>query len=318
MALIDKNQADKSLNLKTIVWGDLTWVDIVQPTEEAKRYLADNYHFHPMDLDDSLSLRQLSKVEEYPQYLFVIFHLPVYDKVTRISTRRQWCAFVGDRYLITLRPGALKSLDELFRECELNEEARKEYFSYGSGYLLYQILDRALDAYFPVLDKIMSLIDDIEDNVFNEKIEAAEELSVLRRDIITQRRVMFPTRATLVELEKKLKRFSKVDLTIYYSDLMDHMNKICETLDESTDIIEVFKDADYLLSNSRANRGIRSLVIMLAIVLPLIIVFGLYSIYSVVSGGISESSRYVFFVILAITLGITGGVLYLLRRGHLI
>jgi magnesium transporter len=318
VAITDKGQEKKPSNMKSITWGDLTWVDFVQPKEEVTRYLAENYNFNPMDLDDSISLRQLSKVEEYPQYLFVIFHLPVYNKATRISTRKQWSAFVGDKFLITLRPGELESLNELFHECEVSEEARKEYMNQGSGYLLYQILDRALDSYFPVLDKIMSLMDDIEDNVFNERVEAAEELSILRRDIITQRRVMFPTRATLVELEKKLKRFSKIDLTIFYSDLMDHMNKICETLDESTDIIDVFKDADYLLSSYRANRGIRSLVIMLAIVLPLIIIFGLYSIYSLFSGGISENNRYVFFLILAVTFAITGGILYLLRRGHLI
>ena len=54
----------------------------------------------------------------------------------------------------------------MFRECELSEEARQEYLSQGSGYLLYQILDRLLDSYFPVLDKIVSLLADIEDNVF--------------------------------------------------------------------------------------------------------------------------------------------------------
>ena len=149
----------------------------------------------------------------------------------------------------------------------LNEDDRNEYFSQGSGYLLYQILDRALDSYFPVLDKIMNLTDAIEDNVFNVGIEAAQELSSLRRDIITQRRVMFPTRTLLVELEKKIKRFSKIDLTVYFSDLMDHMNKICETLDETTDIIEVYKDADYLLSSYRANRGIRVLEVMLGILI---------------------------------------------------
>ena len=220
-------------------------MNIVQPTKEATNYLTGRYNFHPMDLEDALSLRQLSKIEDYPQYLFVILHLPVYDKKTRVSTRKQWSAFVGDNYLVTLHPTELKSVDDLFRECELDEEVRREYLSQGSGYLLYLILDRALDAYFPILDKILNEMDGIEDTVFSEEVEAGQELSILRRDIITQRRVMFPTRTTLVELEKKLKRFSKIDLTIYFSDLMDHMNKICETLDESTEMIDVFKDADY-------------------------------------------------------------------------
>jgi magnesium transporter len=313
-----KNLKKEQLDLKTITWGDLTWVDIIQPTEDAIKYLAEHYNFHPLDLEDSLSRRQLSKVEEYPQYLFVIFHLPVYDQVKRVSTRKQWSAFVGDRFLITLRPGELKTLDELFRECELSEEARQKYLSQGSGYLLYQMLDRALDSYFPVLDKIMSLMEDIEDSVFNEEVEAAKELSILRRDIITQRRVMFPTRTLLAELGSKLKRFSKVELTIYFSDLMDHMNKICETLDESREVIEVFKDADFLLSGYRANRVTRILAVIFVIGLPLLVVFGLYSMYVILYGNIGKTSPQTFFLLLAIVFIIVGATLYFFRRRHFV
>jgi magnesium transporter len=313
-----KNQEKKLLNLKTVTYGDLIWVDIVQPTKEATEYLAEHYNFHPMDLEDSISPRQLSKIEVYPQYLFIIFHLPVYDKVTRVSTRKQWSAFVGDKFLVSLRPGELTTLDELFRECEISEDTREEYMSHGSGYLLYRILDRAVDSYFPVLNKITSLMEDIEDSVFDEEVEAAEEISILRRDIITQRQVMFPTRALFIELEKKLKRFTNIDLTIYFSDLMDHMNKICENLDEDREVVEVFKDADFILSSYRANRGIRIISVMLAIGLPILVVFGLYGLYSILHGGISKGSPQIFFLLLAIVFVIIGVVLYLFRHRRLI
>ena len=318
MAVSANNPEKKQLNIKTITYGDLTWVDITDPTEDITKYLTEKYNFHPMDIEDALSLRQLSKVEEYPTYLFVIFHLLKYNKTTKVSIRKQWSAFLGDKYLVTLHPVELTALDEFFHECELNEDDRDENFSQGSGYLLYQLLDRALDSYFPILDKIMNLTDAIEDNVFNEGIEAAQELSTLRRDIITQRRVMFPTRTLLVELEKKIKRFSKIDLTVYFSDLMDHMNKICETLDENTDIIEVFKDADYLLSSYRANRGIRVLVVMLAIGLPFAIVFGLYGMYMSFFGAVSKGGPGIYIALLAVTVVFSGAVIYFLRRKHLI
>ena len=104
MANVQRLADDKQLNIKTITWGNLTWIDIVQPTESAKKYLAEHYNFHPMDLEDMLSRRQLSKAVEYAQYLFVVYHIPVFDKVTKVSTKRQWSAFVGDKYLVTLHP----------------------------------------------------------------------------------------------------------------------------------------------------------------------------------------------------------------------
>jgi len=318
MVTSQKNLEEKQLNLKITTWGDLTWVDIVEPTEEAKKYLAEHYNFNPLDLDDCFSLRQLSKVDEYQQYLFVVFHLPVYNKATRVSTTRQWSAFVGDKFLVTLRPGILVALDELRRECEFSDEVKKEYLSQGSGYLLYLILDRAVDSYFPVLDKILSLLQDVEDSVFEEGVEAAKEVSILRRDIITQRRIMFPTRTLLAELENKLKRFSKPDLTVYYGDLMDHMNKICETLDECKEVIEVFKDADFVLSSSRANRLIRILAIIFAIGLPFLVVSGLYGIRVILPGSLDKGSPQTFILLLVIIFIIVGAMLYFFRRRHLI
>ncbi|MGD0780945.1 MAG: magnesium transporter CorA family protein [Dehalococcoidales bacterium] len=318
MVIPQKNIEQKRLNLTTISWGEFTWDDIVEPSEEARKYLAEHYNFHPMDLEDCFGRRQLSKVDVYGDYLFVIFHLPVYDKTTRISTIRQWSAFVGEKYLVTLRPGVLTAMDELRRECEFNEEAKKEYFSQGSGYLLYQILDRAVDSYFPVLDKILGLMDDIEDNVFNEEIEAAKDISFLRRDIVTQRRVMFPTRTLLVELENKLRRFVKMDLSVYYGDLMDHMNDICETLDECKEIIDVFEDADYIFGQYRANHTIRTLAVIATIALPVMVVASLYSMNVPLPGGIEKGGPLAFILLLVTIFVIIGTLLFFFRRKHLI
>jgi hypothetical protein len=89
-----------------------------------------------------------------------------------------------------------------------------------------------VDFYFRVLDKLLCLMEDIEDSVFKENAETAAEVGALRHDIITRRRVMFPNLPLLSEMGKRVKRFSKTDLTIYFNDLMEHMNKICDTLDE--------------------------------------------------------------------------------------
>jgi magnesium transporter len=309
-----KKEEEEKLNLETITWGDLTWVNIQPPTQREIEYLAQNYHFHPLDLDDCLSRKQLPKVDEYQEYLFAIFHLPVYDKVTRVSSKRQWSAFIGEKFLITLHSGELKTLMALFRDCQANEDSRREYFSQGSGYLLYRILDRAIDSYFPVLDKIMSLMEEAEDSVFDEYIETARELSILRRDIITQRRVMFPVRTLFMTLEKKLRRFTKTDMTVYFGDLMDHMNKICETLDECKDIIEVFKDTDFTLATYRINRVTRLLTIFSTIVLPFLIVSSLYGMNVTLPGGLELGSFYTFAILLAVMCLIASCMLYFFRR----
>jgi magnesium transporter len=309
----ETEQPEEPLHIETITWGDLTWVNVQSPTERETHYLAETYHFHELALDDCLSRKQTSKLDVYPGYLFFIFHFPLYDKATRISSKRQWSAFVGENLIVTVHTGELKTLVALFRDCQANEESRKEYFGSGSGFLLYRILDRAIDSYFPVLDKILSLIEDVEDSVFDEDIEAARELSILRRDIITQRSVMFPTRNIFMEMENKLKRFSTVDVTAYYNDLMDHTNKICNTLDECQEIIEVFKDTDYTLATYRINRVTRLLTIFSTIVLPFLIVSSIYGMNIPLPGGL-QPGKWDTFVVLLLIMGVIASVMLIFFR----
>jgi magnesium transporter len=310
----EEKAPEEPLHIETIAWGDLTWVNIQSPTERETEYLAQNYHFHQLALDDCLSRKQLPKIDAYPGYLFFIFHFPVYDKATRVSSKRQWSVFIGENYLVTLHPPELKTLGALFRDCQTNEESRKEYFSNGSGFLLYRILDRAIDSYFPVLDKILSLLEDLEDTVFDEEIESAKELSILRRDIITQRSVMFPVRAIFIEMENKLKRFSKTDVTAQYHDLMDHINKICDTLDECKEIIEVFKDTDYTLATYRINRVTRILTIFSAILVPFLLISSLYGMNVILPGGLEAGKPLTFIILLLVMVVIACVMLIFFRR----
>ncbi len=302
------------LNIESVTWGDLTWTNIVSPSEKEIGYLADNYHFHPMDLEDCLSRRQRPKLDIYKDYLFFIFQFSVWNKVTRVSKHDQVSVFIGDKYLITVHNGQLKTLVKLFRECQIDEEARREYFSYGSGYLIYHILDRTIDAYFPILNSILAWVDDIEDTVFDENVSAVKELAALRRDIVTQRRILHAAQPVYIELEKRIHSFTKKDLTVQFGDLMDHLNRAYEALDEAKDVIEIFKDTDYHLSTERLNSIMRVLTILGSIVLPFIMVSSIYGMNIPLPGGLERGSLQSFIVLAAIMVVVSGVMIYVFHR----
>jgi magnesium transporter len=309
-----KQPSEQPLNIEAITWADLTWTNIELATEREMNWLAETYNFHPLALDDCISRKQISKLDVYPGYLFFVFHYPLYHKETRIATKQQWSAFIGENYLITINTADVKTLGTLFHDCMSNEALREEYMNQGSGFLLYRILDRAIDSYFPVLDKIMSLMEDVEDAVFDESIEAAKELSILRRDIITQRAVMTQTRTLFTEMENKLKRFSKTDVTAYYNDTMDHINKICNTLDECKETIEVFKDTDYVLATNQLNRVVRILNIIATATLPFVAISSIFGMNVFAPGGIQQGDLTAFIILIVVMAGIAGGMLFFFKR----
>jgi magnesium transporter len=300
--------------ISTITWENMTWVDIVSPTTTAMDFLKEKYHFQQLALEDCLSHRQISKMDVFPDYLFFIFHFSYYDKQTRISTKRKWAAFIGKDFIVTVHNGELKALVDLFVECQINNESQQKYFKNGSGYLLYQIIDKAIDSYFPVLDKIMSLLEKTEDSVFDADNDATMELSILRRDIITQRVVMFPTRALLIEIRSQLNRYSKVELTSNYDDLIDHLAKICQVLDECNEVIQVFKDSDYTLATQRLNHVVRVLNIIATIVLPFLAISSIYGMNVPLPGGLEHGSMTTFIVLFAFMIMITVGMLVYFRH----
>jgi magnesium transporter len=315
--VVPEIKPEEQPHIQSVTWGELTWVNIEHPTKQEMEYLAQNYSFNRLDLDDCLSRRQRPKLDVYKDYLFFIFHFSVYSRERRVSTHGQVSTFIGGKYLITVHNGELKPLVNLFRSCQTNEEVRTQNFSHGSGYLLYLILDRMADAYFPVLDKILGLLDDVEDAVFDETVEAAEEVAILRRDIITQRRIISPTRAVITELEGKLKPYATIDLSIYWGDLIDHMNKAWETLDECKEIIEVYKDTDAGLSDRRRNNVLRLLTVITTIGTVLTFVVGFYGMNIPLPGGSNPGGNvfsWLFFLMLSSAM--TVGMLYFFRRKH--
>ena len=142
---VSQARNEKQLNLESLTCDKLTWINIEQPTERETEYLAQNYPFHPLDLDDCLSRIQRPKLDEYKDYLFLVLHFPVFNKEARVTTPSQVSIFIGENYLITLHKGELKPLVKLFRECQIDEESRQENFGQGSTYLLYRIVDRLVD-----------------------------------------------------------------------------------------------------------------------------------------------------------------------------
>jgi magnesium transporter len=300
--------------ISSINRGDVTWTDITSPTQNEIDYLAQKYNFHHLALEDSLSRTRLTKIDDYETYLFLVFHFPVIPDGKLIIKSTWLSVFIGRNYLITLHDSAFAVLTGLFQECQAKEETQQAFFSGGPGYLLYRILDRLVEHCFPILDKVLTLIDDMEDSVFDESIDDTKAISTLRRDIIILRRIIWPSRAVMLDLKGRIKPFAVKDLTIYFDNLLDHVNKIWDNLEESKEVVEVYKDSDFVLVTSRINRIVQALTVISSILLPFLIVSSIYGMNINLPGGLERGSLLIFGILLGIMLCISGGMLYFMHR----
>jgi magnesium transporter len=305
---------EPALSIESVSWGELTWTNIEKPTRAEIAYLAQHFPFHSLDLDDTLSRIQRPKIDEYEDYMFIVLHFPVWHRETQTATASQVSIFIGKNYVVTLHNGEIKTLRELFQNCRSSDVTRQENMSHGSAFLVYKIVDVLVDRCFTILDRILGWMDAVENAVFDENVEAAIELANLRRDVIAQRRIIWPLRSVIGELESKLRRFSQTEMEVYFGDVMDHLNKIWDTMDEVKEVIEVFKDTDYILSTDRLNRVMRILTVFSTILMPFLIVSSLYGMNVLMPGDVTSRNPVTFVVLLVIMLLIAGGMLWFFRK----
>ena len=304
---------EKELNIESITWEGLTWVNIEKPTTRETDCLAQKYGFHELDLDDCLSRMQRPKMDEYPNYLFLVLHFPVFNREARVTTPSQVSVFIGRDYLITLHAGDLKPLVKMFRDCQLHERAREENMGKGSGHLLYQIMDRLVNYCFPILNKVIENVERVEDEVFDENVrETIREISIIRRDVIAFRRIIRPQIDVIKSLEQRERSYLGENMEVYFGDIGDHLEKIAGALDDYKEVIEGLKDTSDTLTSHRTNEVMRLLTIIATIMLPVAVVAGILgmNIYPLTSTG-GPLSLVIAILVIA---GICGGMLIFFRR----
>jgi magnesium transporter len=239
--------------------------------------LVERFGWHPLDLEDVLSRRQRPKVDEYPDYLFGVLHFPAYDKAIQRLNAAELDFFVGPDYLVTLPKVELLPVTRLFARCQEDEELRDQLFSKGSGYLLYHILDDLFDYCGPILDKIGHKLDSVEDDMFEVRAEeVVRDLSNVKQEIISYRKIIKPERSTLRVLERQVERFLPENLELYFDDIVDASERIWDVLDNYKEVVEALEDTNESVISHRQNDVLRVLTVVTVILLPLTLITGIF------------------------------------------
>jgi magnesium transporter len=291
----------------------LTWIHLDAPTTEHAQALADRFGWHPLDVEDVMSKRQRPKVDDYADegYLFAVLHFPVYDRTIQRLNAAELDVFVGPDYLVTLPGVELLPVTRLFRRCEEDEAFREQLFSKGSGRLLYEVLDDLFDYCFPILDKIGHKLDALEDDVFEGRSEeVVRDISNVKQEIISYRKIVKPERSTLRLLERHVERFLPEELELYFDDIVDAAERIWDILDNYKEVVEALEDTNESVISHRQNDVLRILTVFSVVLLPLTLITGFFGMNVGFPG---EGTAAAFWTIVAVMVLSLSGLLAFFR-----
>jgi magnesium transporter len=255
----------------------LRWINIESPGPLERAWLEEHFDFHPLDYEDVTSRNQRPKIDDYPEYLFIVLHFPVFDKAVGRLNAAELDIFVGPDYLITIPNSPVPPVEYLFERCNTSEEMRANLLSKGPGYLLYKIVDDSFDYCFPMLRKMGNKLERIEEEIFEGRGEdVVRDISNAKQEIINFRKVIRPQRPVLRDLERTKQRYLAPDMEVYFDDIVDASERIWDMLENYKEVVEALEDTNESLISHRVNDVLRVLTAFSVVMLPLTLLASIF------------------------------------------
>ena len=296
--------------------GGLRWYHVEDPRSADIAWLAEHFTFHPLDLEDVASINQRPKLDVYDDYLFLVVQFPRFDKESGRLHPAELDIFIGPDYVVTLPEEPIVPLPAMWERVQQQPEVRAEMFAGGSGRLLYEILDRCVDAGFPMLGQLGRKLRRLEDDIFEGRSrEIVREISNTKQEIINFRAVIRPQRGVFRALERAKQGYFGDELDVYFDDLTDASERIWDVLENFKEIGEALESSNESVLSHRLSDVLRVLTAASVVLLPLTLVASIWGMNVPVPG---EGTPIAFWLIIgAMAALLIGMVLYFRRRGWL-
>src|SRR3954454_5009218 len=298
-------------NVETVEANGLRWINIERPRAIDRAWIEEHFDFHPLDYEDMFSRNQRPKVDEYEGYLFIVLQFPRYDARVKRLNAAELDVFVGPDYVITVPNETIDSLEYLFARVERDPEAREALFSRGAGYLLYRIVDNAVDASFPMLRKIGNKLEDLEEDIFEGRSqEIVRDLSNAKQEIINFRKIVRPMRAALRDLDRT-RRYVSEELEVYFDDIVDASERIWDMLENDKEVVEALEPTNESVLSHRLNDVLRFLTAFSVLFLPLTLIASIWGMNVHVPG---EHGVEAFWIVIGVMVAILIAAVALFKR----
>ena len=255
--------------------GEL-WVDIDSTSNHQHALLEKVFEFHHLSIEDTLSPGTRVKLEEYDRYLFVVMAGLRFDQATHdpydLETLNLYF-FLGKNFLVTVHAVPSRSCDAARDRFIRNPDL----LSRGVEMAMHHIIDQSVDAFFPVVEELNTLVDGLEEKLFEQfDPHLIHQIFKAKRSAFAFRRHIGPLRDVLNILTNRPCAYIRHETQLYYRDVYDHTIRITESVDATRDLLAGVLETYLSQTSNRMNQVMKQLSIVATIALPLIVVGGIY------------------------------------------
>jgi magnesium transporter len=269
MQVLDR--VDESQLARLTASDEFFWLDVAGPTDEQIDELADRFGWHKLVREDLKEFDQRPKIDSYGDYMLLVFYGAHFDPAGEPHLTEVHI-IVSGAYIVTFRHKGCNELEQLHARFRQRPEGSEQF-------VVYSVLDRLTDSFFPVLEKIDDDIDVIEDDIMQRpNDEQLQKMFRIKRFLVTLRRVITPQRDLAARAIDDIQDLPGLDpeQRNYFRDVYDHLIRVSDLIDSYRDLVSGGMDAYLSVVSNRLNVVMKQLTIIATIFLPLTFVTGFF------------------------------------------
>jgi magnesium transporter len=256
----------------------ILWVDVQDPpdgpTELAERVLRDVFHFHPLAVEDALQETHVPKLDDWDDYLYIVFQASAIDPETDHLVLQELDVFLGLNYLVTYHVGTMQFLDDGRQAIERDPRDRMKN---GPDHLLFRFLDRAVDQSLKAIEVLDERIDDVQDQIIARPSPGSlQDIFRIKRAAIHLQKTFSPQREVLNRLARDPYKPVKEEHRVYFRDVYDHIVRIHDISESLRDLIAGTLDTYLSVMSNRTNEIMKALTLVTVMFMPMSFLVGFW------------------------------------------
>ncbi|MES2618702.1 MAG: magnesium/cobalt transporter CorA [Bacteroidota bacterium] len=290
----------------------VTWISVTGIHEPAIiQQVCGIFNIHPLIQEDILNTQQRTKIEEFDEYIFVTFkNIFVPAGALEIETE-QISLVIGHGFMLSFQ----ETTSPLFEDIKYRIRTGKGPIRQRkSDYLLYKILDSAVDQYFVMIDRIGDKVEDMEEEtMYYPNSKTTYKIQAIKKDTMLLNKHILPMREALNKLEGGNSDLIEVRNINYFRDVYDHTYQAYETIDNYRSLLTDLMNIYFTTMSNKLNQVMKVLTIISTIFMPLSFLTGVFGMNFEYLPGIKYHYGYhIFWSIVLVSL--TGMLIYFKRK----
>jgi magnesium transporter len=258
------------------------WVDLEGPSsEETKFILEDVFRFHPLSIEDCVTVSPSPKVEEYTpkendrfsSYLFMVIHAVDYHRKDGVFGTSELNFFLGKNFLVTFHEKPLRSVHTVEESC-INGT---QHIARAPDRVAHSLLDAIVENYKPALEELSEEISDLEQLALtNPTKDTLNKILLIKKEVLHLRQIIGPQREVLARFARGEFKMIRPHLVPYYRDVYDGLHHISELSQNYTDSLTGILQVYLNMSSNQTGEVVKLLTLITLITTPAMLIAGWY------------------------------------------